>query len=64
MTAVRKPRWLKDVETLEAGGKSVAAVDRLPGGGYRLLLGPPADLSIAPKAASNEWDVVLPGGAR
>lgn len=62
--AARKPRWMKAKEALEAEGNCVAAVDMMPGGVVRLLLGPPADLSMAAKVASNEWDVVLPGGAK
>lgn len=59
---VRRTRWQAAIDRLEAGGKSIAAVDMLPGGGVRILLGEPADLSMA-RGEPNEWDEVLPGGA-
>lgn len=52
----------KAVSQFEAVGKSVAAVDFLPNGGFRLLLGEKVDVSADLRSdAGNEWDEVLPG---
>lgn len=47
------------VKAVEAGGKSVAAVDFPRQGGFRLLLGEPVALNVAERIGGNEWDDVL-----
>lgn len=48
------------VKALEAGGKSVAAVDFPKEGGFRVLLGDPVSLDVPSRSGKNEWDDVLP----
>lgn len=47
------------VKALEAGGKSIAAVDFPPHGGFRVLLGEPVRFDVAAGNGTNEWDDVL-----
>lgn len=47
------------VKAVESGGKSVAAVDFPPQGGFRLLLGAPIDCALPAGSGANEWDEVL-----
>lgn len=47
------------IKAAEAGGKSVAAVDFPPQGGFRLLLGEPVALDLPARSGVNEWDDVL-----
>lgn len=47
------------LKAVESGGKSVAAVDFPPEGGFRVLIGEPSDLSVAGRSGENEWDEVL-----
>jgi len=47
------------VKAVEAGGKSVAAVDFPRHGGFRLLLGDPVQLDVSARMGANEWDDVL-----
>lgn len=47
------------VKTLEKGGKSVAAVDFPPTGGFRVLIGEPEKVALPAGSGENEWDEVL-----
>ncbi|ATQ43587.1 hypothetical protein CSW64_14855 [Caulobacter mirabilis] len=47
------------VQAVEAVGKSVAAVDFPPQGGFRVLLGEPEGAALAGRSGENEWDEVL-----
>ena len=64
MTAANDNRFTaadvrRAVKAVEAGGKSVAAVDFPRQGGFRLLLGEPIPLNVAERIGGNEWDDVL-----
>jgi hypothetical protein len=48
----------KAIKAVEKSGKSLAAVDFPPHGGFRLLLGEPVTIA-ADRAGGNEWDEVL-----
>jgi hypothetical protein len=47
------------VEAIEGVGKSVAAVDFPPAGGFRVLIGEPAKVAVPAGSGENEWDEVL-----
>lgn len=64
MTAANDNRFTaadvrRAVKAVEAGGKSVAAVDFPREGGFRLLLGEPVRLDLPARSGENEWDEVL-----
>ena len=60
---VSKVDLKRAIAALKAAGLSLAAVDLVPGGGFRLLIGEPVNVALPADGAGNEWDVVLSDAA-
>ncbi|MHC3128155.1 hypothetical protein OB03_13120 [Brevundimonas sp. GN22] len=58
--AFRQTDIRRAIKAVESGGKSVAAVDFPPEGGFRLVVGEGVSIPKPIKGGQNEWDEVLP----